>query len=73
MPRTNFYPYWLLIARYPMMYSFSGDPGSAGEGILTVLDRYHPGQNYRIAKETLHNRDRAWMNEYILKQKNGGR
>ncbi len=34
--------------------------------ILTVLDRYHPGQNYRIAEEILHNRDRVWMNEYIL-------
>jgi hypothetical protein len=22
--------------------------------------------NYRIAEETLHNRDRAWMSEYIL-------
>ena len=48
----------------------SGCDLDGGEGqamILTVLDRYHPGRNYRIAKEILHNRDRGWMSEYILK------
>ena len=39
---------------------------------LTELDRYHPGQNYRIATEILHNRNRPWMNEYILKYKKSG-
>jgi len=34
--------------------------------ILTVLDPTTLSQNYRFAEEILHNRDRAWMNEYIL-------
>lgn len=50
----------------PMLQSLNGDSGSAGERILTVFEGHHAGQNYRIAKEILHNRDGAWMSEYIL-------